>query len=46
MNQYYNNFETETIDAFISKHKIEKAAFETMLLDTIQVTTEFSRTSV
>ncbi len=40
------NFETDTIDAFISKYKIEKAAFEKMMFETIQASAEFSRTSV
>jgi EAL and modified HD-GYP domain-containing signal transduction protein len=40
------NFETDKIDAFISKHAIDKAAFEKMMLETIRASAEFSRTSV
>lgn len=40
------NFETDKIDAFVSKHAIDKAAFEKMMLETIQASAEFSRTSV
>lgn len=40
------NFETDKIDAFISKHAIDKAVFEKMMMETIQASAEFSRTSV
>jgi EAL and modified HD-GYP domain-containing signal transduction protein len=40
------NFETDKIDAFISKHAIDKAAFEKMMLETIRASAEFSKTSV
>jgi EAL and modified HD-GYP domain-containing signal transduction protein len=39
------NFETDKIDAFISKYAIDKTVFEKMMLETIKASVEFSKTS-
>ncbi len=39
-------FETEKIDSFVSKHALDKEAFEKMLLSNIQATTEFKKAAL